>query len=80
MADNGEAAAKCPVMHGPLARGTTSNEHWWPNQLSLKMLDQNSPKSNPPGATVDNILAASADNEIPSIGPGQCVIVVAADP
>ncbi|MEL7155243.1 MAG: catalase/peroxidase HPI [Actinomycetota bacterium] len=47
MADNGEAAAQCPVMHGPQARGTTANEHWWPNQLKLKMLDQNSSQSNP---------------------------------
>jgi catalase-peroxidase len=41
----------CPVMsstHAPhTAVGSTANQHWWPNQLSLNMLHQNSPKSNP---------------------------------
>ena len=46
---NTERAGKCPVMHGPQARGTTANQHWWPNQLNLKMLDQNSAQSNPMG-------------------------------
>ena len=42
---------KCPVMHGSnagnTAVGSAANEHWWPNQLSLRMLHQNSPASNP---------------------------------
>jgi len=46
-----ESAKGCPVMHGPNAAhtavGSTANEHWWPNQLNLKMLDQHSPASNP---------------------------------
>ncbi|MCP3997342.1 MAG: catalase-peroxidase, partial [bacterium] len=46
---NVESAGKCPVMHGSRARGTTANQHWWPEQLNLKMLDQNSPQSNPMG-------------------------------
>jgi catalase-peroxidase len=29
--------------------GTTSNQHWWPNQLNLKILHQNSPLSDPMG-------------------------------
>ncbi len=41
----------CPVMHGPnkahTAVGATANEHWWPNQLNLRMLHQNSPASSP---------------------------------
>ncbi len=41
----------CPVMHGPnmghTAVGSTANEHWWPNQLNLRMLHQNSPASSP---------------------------------
>ncbi len=41
----------CPVMHGPnasnTALGSTANEHWWPNQLNLRMLHQNSPASSP---------------------------------
>ena len=43
----------CPVMHGPHAThtavGSAANEHWWPNQLSLRILHQNSPSSNPMG-------------------------------
>lgn len=45
MANNG----KCPVMHGSQARGATANQHWWPNQLNLKILHQNSPLSDPMG-------------------------------
>ena len=43
---------KCPVMGGTQARpnpGTMSNQHWWPNQLNLKILHQNSSLSNPMG-------------------------------
>ena len=40
---------KCPVMHHSHARGTIANQQWWPNQLSLKMLHQNPPISNPMG-------------------------------
>jgi catalase-peroxidase len=32
-----------------MATGTTANQHWWPNQLNLKMLQQNSPQSDPMG-------------------------------
>ena len=46
---NAERAGKCPVIHGSQARGTAANQHWWPNQLNLRMLDQNSPQSNPMG-------------------------------
>ncbi|MEZ4459002.1 MAG: catalase/peroxidase HPI [bacterium] len=43
---------KCPVMHGPQAQTageSFANKHWWPNQLNLKMLHQNSPQGNPMG-------------------------------
>jgi len=44
--------SKCPVMDG--ANGTRtaqarSNRDWWPNQLNLEILHQNSPLSNPMG-------------------------------
>src|SRR4051795_1542177 len=39
-------AGKCPVMHGARP-GAKSNRDWWPNQLDLKILQQNSPLSNP---------------------------------
>ncbi len=52
-AQNGDRASKCPVMHGSQARGTTANQHWWPNQLNLRMLDQNLPQSRPMGEEFD---------------------------
>ncbi len=52
-----DGPAVCPVMGGPnsghTAMGTTANQHWWPNQLSLKMLHQHSPAGNPLGAEFD---------------------------
>jgi len=41
-------AGKCPVIH--TTTGTKSNRDWWPNQLNLKILQQNCPSSNPLGA------------------------------
>ncbi|HKR30135.1 MAG TPA: catalase/peroxidase HPI [Terriglobales bacterium] len=38
---------KCPVAHG--TRRAHANADWWPNQLSLKSLHQNSPLSDPMG-------------------------------
>ena len=41
---------KCPVTgktHKPIAGRGTSNRDWWPNQINLKMLHQNTQKSNP---------------------------------
>ena len=43
-----ESKATCPVMHGTSA-GMRSNRDWWPNQLNLKILRQNSSLSNPMG-------------------------------
>lgn len=41
---------KCPALGGAQkATGSNSNQHWWPNQLNLKILCQNSRKSNPLG-------------------------------
>ncbi|HYA18579.1 MAG TPA: catalase/peroxidase HPI [Bryobacteraceae bacterium] len=37
--------AKCPVRHSAAAAAT--NADWWPNQLNLKVLHQNSPLSDP---------------------------------
>ena len=41
--------SKCPVMGHSHAQGTIKNTQWWPNQLNLKMLQQNPPTSNPLG-------------------------------
>ncbi|MBC7843858.1 MAG: catalase-peroxidase, partial [Gemmatimonadaceae bacterium] len=54
---DGEGVGKCPVMHGTAApareantkRGP-SNRDWWPNQLNLGMLHQNSSLIDPMGA------------------------------
>jgi catalase-peroxidase len=43
-----ESKATCPVIHGTNA-GMRSNRDWWPNQLNLKILRQNSSLSNPMG-------------------------------
>ncbi len=63
-------AGKCPVMSGPnsghTAVGSTANEHWWPNQLNLKMLHQNSPKSNPLGDDFD-YAAAFKTLDLPAV-------------
>ncbi len=41
--------AKCPVVHGTTNVGMRSNSNWWPNQLNLRILRQNSPQSDPMG-------------------------------
>ena len=41
--------AKCPVMHGTTNVGMRSNSDWWPSQLNLRILRQNSPQSDPMG-------------------------------
>ncbi len=44
-------AGKCPVMHG--TAGGQANKDWWPNQLNLKLLSQNSALSDPMGPEFD---------------------------
>lgn len=59
MDGNGGNGGKCPVMHGDggavLKELNNSSRHrtnrdWWPNQLDLGMLHQNSPLANPLGS------------------------------
>ena len=48
------SAAKCPVMSTEhQAVGITANQHWWPNQLNLRVLRQNHPRANPMGEAFD---------------------------
>ncbi len=54
------AAPQCPVMHNTppatarhTAAGAMSHRDWWPNQLNLRILHQNSPQSNPLGEDFD---------------------------
>ena len=55
--DVNDSEQRCPVMHGTNAAntavGSTANQHWWPSQLSLKMLNQNSPLIDPMGDEFD---------------------------
>src|SRR6266542_1882200 len=49
---NNPTEAKCPVKvgaHRHTVAGAPTNAGWWPNQLNLKILHQNSPLSNPMG-------------------------------
>ena len=49
---------KCPVLGGAHhhgAKGTVANLHWWPNQLNLKVLHQNTPASDPMGDDFDYV-------------------------
>ena len=39
-----DGAGKCPVMHGG---GGTKNRDWWPNQINLRMLNQQCDRSDP---------------------------------
>ena len=61
--DNDSNAGKCPVIHGatpspkPAKESEDAspyrNQDWWPNQLDLSILHQNSAKANPMGADFD---------------------------
>ena len=47
------SGGQCPVMHGAprhASHALRSNRDWWPNQLNLKILNQNSAQSSPMGA------------------------------
>ncbi len=50
--DDTTSAGKCPVLAGAdrhSVMGTIANKRWWPNQLNLKVLHQNSSLSDPMG-------------------------------
>ena len=52
LAELNESEKQCPVVGGPRSRmavGSVANQRWWPNQLNLKVLAQNSPLSDPMG-------------------------------
>ena len=54
MNDSTSTQGKCPVIHSPSqATGNTANQHWWPEQLNLKILSQNSPMVDPMGESFD---------------------------
>jgi len=54
--DDMTSAGKCPVLAGTdrhSAMGTIANQRWWPNQLNLRALHQNSALSDPMGEDFD---------------------------
>ncbi len=48
-----DKSGKCPVMHGATNVSMRSNADWWPNQLNLRILHQNSALSDPLGKDFD---------------------------
>ena len=44
-----ESESKCPVTGGSHKHNAMSNRDWWPNRLNLRILNQNSPLSDPMG-------------------------------
>ena len=55
---NDMSTGKCPVMHGAMTTAGVSgtrNADWWPNQLNLKILNQNTAQVDPFGKKVDYI-------------------------
>ncbi|MDF1814736.1 MAG: catalase/peroxidase HPI [Verrucomicrobiales bacterium] len=58
-AEDVKITGKCPVMGTPAgpnrhtSAGAMSNRDWWPNQLNLNILHQNSTKGNPLGGEFD---------------------------
>ncbi|MFT7498032.1 MAG: catalase-peroxidase [Porticoccaceae bacterium] len=56
MDNNSNDISKCPYMSGgqkQSAGGGTTNKEWWPNQLKLNILRQNSSKSDPMNTDFD---------------------------
>ena len=53
MTDNNGSAGKCPFSGANTAVSDRSNKDWWPEQLNLKILHQNSPLSDPMGDGFD---------------------------
>ncbi|MEM8739656.1 MAG: catalase/peroxidase HPI [Planctomycetota bacterium] len=51
-----DASSQCPFLNGerhPAVSGSSANQQWWPNQLNLKVLHQNSPQVDPMGRDFD---------------------------
>ena len=54
MSKNPAPTGKCPFNHGARTPSAASqNQRWWPNQLNLKVLQQNAPQANPMGDAFD---------------------------
>ena len=49
MSEKTAEKGKCPIMHHTGQTGSTANQKWWPEQLNLNILKQNSPLVDPMG-------------------------------
>ena len=57
---DGNNAGKCPIMHGSTTNAASrgrSNQDWWPNQLNVGILHQNTPAADPMGGDFDYVEA-----------------------
>ncbi len=45
-----ENAAQCPYSGANTSQGTSATQHWWPEQLNLKLLHQHASEANPMGS------------------------------
>ena len=80
----GTTGGKCPFphLHGsapkptptPTSAGGRSNRDWWPNQLNLKMLHQNSALSDPRGADFD-YAKAFKQLDLPALKHDLCALM-----
>lgn len=61
-----DKTGKCPVMHGTTSMSMRSNSDWWPNQLNLRILHQNSALSDPLGKDFDYAKATAGGGPCPS--------------
>ena len=59
---DGNNMGGCPVAHGITSMGMITNKDWWPNQLNLRILAQNSAKSDPMGEDFSYAQAFNAIN------------------
>ena len=51
--DNMAAAAECPIKRSNVGGGGTRNRDWWPNELKVSILRQNTVSTNPHGKDFD---------------------------
>ncbi|OWK21820.1 hypothetical protein AJ88_12065 [Mesorhizobium amorphae CCBAU 01583] len=56
------SAGKCPVVHTTAAR---ANRDWWPNQLNVQVLHQQSGLSDPMGEAFDYPRSSGASTSTP---------------
>ena len=78
-----DVASKCPAINGASRRhtaaGVLSNRHWWPNQLNIQILHQNSPQSDPLGEEFSFKVSAHALKSVEHRGGLDAYLIKARD-